>query len=80
MSSKKLLDMKKSLWDKKRMVNVDNLKRLRGTLSQRQLAKQAGVHFNSVQLAEKGSAGLNVLSKLARFFDVPVATLIKDDH
>ncbi|PIV86937.1 hypothetical protein COW49_02490, partial [Candidatus Kaiserbacteria bacterium CG17_big_fil_post_rev_8_21_14_2_50_51_7] len=54
------------------MVNVDNLKRLRGTLSQRQLAKQAGVHFNSVQLAEKGSAGLNVLSKLARFFDVPV--------
>jgi len=31
-------------------------------------------------LAEKGSAGLNVLSKLARFFDVPVATLIKDDQ
>lgn len=61
------------------MVNVDFLNKLKGSQSQRDLAKAAGVAFSSVQRAQTGKAGLIVLQKLAKYFKVPVASLIKDN-
>ena len=61
------------------MVNWQFLKQLRGKIPQRELAKAAGVSFASIQRAERGNAGLNVLMALAKHFGVPVATLIKDN-
>lgn len=61
------------------MINKQFIRQLRGEKSQRKLAEEAGVSFASVQRAERGKAGLNVLNALARHFSVPVASLIKDN-
>lgn len=61
------------------MVNVEFLNKLKGSQSQRELAKAAGIAFSSVQRAQSGKAGLIVIRKLARYFNVPVASLLKEN-
>jgi transcriptional regulator with XRE-family HTH domain len=61
------------------MVNVEFLNKLKGKTSQRDLAKNAGVSFASIQRAQKGKAGLIVLRALSKYFNVPLATLLKDN-
>ena len=61
------------------MVNVDFLNKLKGQISQRDLAKSAGISFASVQRAQKGKAGLIVLRALAKYFDVPISAFLKEN-
>ena len=59
----------------------DNIRRLRGPMSQKDLAKKAGVSRSTVQIAESGrSVGFDNILKIAKALDIDPADLFLTDE
>ena len=51
-----------------------------GLLTQKELAEECGVHFNTIRSIELGNRNYNILSlmKIISFFDYEISTFFKD--
>lgn len=51
-----------------------------GLLTQKELAEESGVHFNTIQAIEHGDKNYNIISlmKIISFFEYELSTFVKD--